>query len=94
MREKDVEQNLVARYRSAGGDAYKFVSPARRSVPDRLCLLPVAPEHVEIVARYVQFVECKAPGARPTKAQHREHARLRALGFSVSVVDSMEGWGG
>lgn len=89
MLEKDVEKNLVKRTSEAGGIAYKFTSPSRRSVPDRLCLLPVAPEHAEIVARYVKFVECKRPGARPTKAQHREHQRLRELGYDVSVLDSL-----
>lgn len=89
MREKDIEQNLVSHINDLGGIAYKFTSPSRRSVPDRLCLLPVSPEHAAIVAQYVQFIECKAPGARPTKAQHREHARLRALGYHVSVLDSL-----
>lgn len=89
-REKDVEQNLVGRVGDAGGIAYKFTSPARRFVPDRLCLLPVAPEHVDIVAQYVQFVECKAPGARPTKGQTREHNRLRKLGYRVFVLDSLD----
>lgn len=90
MREKDVEKNLVRQTSKAGGIAYKFTSPARCSVPDRLCLLPVAPEHLEIVARYVRFVECKKPGAKPTKGQLREHQRLRELGYQVSVLDSVD----
>lgn len=91
MRESTVEKHLVKRVAAAGGIAYKFTSPARRSVPDRLSLLPVPPEHREIVAKYVQFEECKAPGKKPTAGQLREHARLRALGFRVEVIDSIDG---
>lgn len=91
MREKIVEENLIKVVKSADGIAYKFTSPARRSVPDRLCLLPVAAEHQEIVGRYVKFVECKAPGKKPTPAQAREHDRLRKMGYDVRVLDSIEG---
>lgn len=88
MLEKQVEERLVRRVSAAGGIAYKFTSPARRAVPDRLCLLEVPPEHQEIVARYVRFVEAKRPGAKPTAPQKREHDRLRALGYFVTTVDS------
>jgi hypothetical protein len=81
MREKDIEAHLVAHIKAQGGLAYKFTSPHRRSVPDRLVLLP---------GGRVCFVECKAPGATPTRAQAREHKRLRALGVPVWVVDSKE----
>lgn len=37
------------------------------------------------------FVECKRPGQKPEPHQDREHARLRAGGFRVDVVDSEEG---
>ncbi len=81
MSEKLVEQALVSRVKAMGGIAFKFTSPGRRSVPDRLCLLP---------GGRVIFVECKAPGKRPTELQAREHERLRALGFDVRVIDSRE----
>ena len=79
MLERDIEAYLVKRVRECGGIAYKFTSPGRRSVPDR------------IVCWYggcVDFVELKAPGAKPTPLQAREHEKLRALGFTVSVLDS------
>lgn len=79
-RERDIEAHLVQRVKAMGGIAYKFTSPSRRSVPDRLVLLP---------GRMV-FVECKAPGAKPTDAQYREHERLRGLGFVVLIMDSRE----
>jgi tRNA U54 and U55 pseudouridine synthase Pus10 len=81
MPEKHVEQALVNRIKAMGGIAFKFTSPGRRSVPDRLCLLP---------GGRVIFVECKAPGKRPTELQAREHARLRSLGFDVRVIDNKE----
>ena len=89
MLEKDVEAHLRDKVHDADGIAFKFTSPARRSVPDRLVLMPItSEEHREIVGRYVRFVELKAPGKKPTDAQLREHARLRALGFKVHVIDN------
>lgn len=82
MREKDVEKYFCQEVKKAGGVAYKFTSPARVNVPDRMVLFPDA---------RVYFVELKAPGKKPTEGQLREHARLQALGFEVSVIDSKEG---
>ncbi|EAS6351712.1 VRR-NUC domain-containing protein [Salmonella enterica subsp. enterica] len=78
-RESLIEKHLVAEVKKTGGVAYKFVSPGRRSVPDRIVLLP---------GGRLVFVECKAPGEPPRADQLREHERLRALGFSVVVLDS------
>ena len=78
MDEKTVERALVKYVKDQGGIAYKFKSPNRRSVPDRLCLLP---------GGKILFVECKRPGAKVTQLQAREHERLRAMGFEVVVVD-------
>ncbi|ECY1035015.1 VRR-NUC domain-containing protein [Salmonella enterica] len=79
VRENLIEKHLVAEVKKAGGIAYKFVSPGRRSVPDRIVLLP---------GGCLVFVECKAPGKPPRADQRREHERLRALGFTVVVLDS------
>lgn len=78
--EEAVENALVKAVKAAGGVAYKFVSPARRNVPDRLIDLPNLP---------LFFVECKAPGEEPTAAQAREHKRLRERGKVVFVIDRM-----
>ena len=77
-RESLIEKHLIAEVKKAGGIAFKFVSPGRRSVPDRIVLLP---------GGRLVFVECKAPG-KPRTDQLREHERLRALGFTVVVLDS------
>ncbi|WP_193160490.1 VRR-NUC domain-containing protein [Citrobacter youngae] len=80
-RESIIEKHLVDEVKKVGGFAYKFVSPGRRSVPDRIVLLP---------GGRIVFVECKAPGKAPRADQVREHKRLRALGFSVVVLDSKD----
>jgi hypothetical protein len=81
MPEKDIERVLTKRIKDLNGIAYKFVSPNRRSVPDRLCLLP---------GGRVLFIEVKAPGKKPTKLQDLEHRKLRSLGFEVLVIDNKE----
>lgn len=79
--ERDVEKALVARAKTLGGLCEKFTSPGRRSVPDRICSMPDG---------NIIFVECKAPGKKPTKKQQADHARRRALGYDVRVIDTVE----
>ncbi|MBI6549912.1 VRR-NUC domain-containing protein [Xenorhabdus lircayensis] len=79
IREDVIERHLVNEVKKLGGIAYKFVSPGRRGVPDRVVVLPNG---------RVVFVECKAPGEKPRPDQLREHERLRALGQTVVVLDS------
>lgn len=81
MRERDIEAYLREKVRTAGGIAYKFVSPGNAGVPDRIVMLPGVPDI---------FVELKAPGAKPTKLQLRQQKKLRALGRYVMVIDSKE----
>jgi hypothetical protein len=80
MLEKTVEAALVARVKALGGICDKFNS-GRRSVPDRIVTLP---------GNKVIFVECKAPGKKPTPLQLRDHERRKALGCDVRVIDSVE----
>ncbi len=81
MLERDIERYLVRRVKDLGGVAYKFTSPSRRGVPDRLCVFP---DGVSV------FIECKAPKKKPTVLQTHEIERLRNLGQQVFVVDSKE----
>lgn len=79
MRERDIEAFGVKAIERCGGTCEKFTSPGRRSVPDRICSLRRG---------VVFFIEFKAPGEKPTPAQERDHARRRARGFRVYVVDN------
>jgi hypothetical protein len=81
MRERDIEAHLVQRCKQAGALCYKWVSPGRVGVPDRIVVFPLG---------QVVFVELKAPGKKPTSAQLREHARLRENRQMVVVVDSID----
>ena len=81
MLESKLEQKLIAHIKKLGGIAYKFSSPNRKSVPDRLCVMPNG---------RVFFVELKAPGKAPTPLQQHEHCLLRALGHTVLLIDSLE----
>lgn len=80
MREALVEAHLVRRVKSLGGLCYKFTSPARRSVPDRLC----------IIDGVAFFVELKAPGKKPTPKQAAEIELIRSKGIRVFVADTKE----
>lgn len=87
MRESTIERSERKRHAAEGSLLLKFVSPGRNSVPDDILLRQIPPEHREIVSRYFRFVEFKAPGQKPRPSQAREHERLRALGFTVDVID-------
>ena len=80
MREIVIEQYLDKRVRQLGGKCWKWVSPGRRGVPDRIVLLP---------NNLVAFVETKAPGKKERPDQERVQTVLRSLGCLVySSVDS------
>lgn len=82
MLEKDVEKKVCDYAKKHNALVYKFTSPNRRSVPDRLIIFP---------GGRVWFVEFKRPGGKPTEAQEREIKRLREKGCYVSVIDTVEG---
>jgi hypothetical protein len=79
--EKFIEAALVRRVKELGGLCEKFVSPGRRSVPDRVVTLP---------GGRVVFVEVKAPGKKPTELQERDHWRRRKLGCEVIIINNIE----
>jgi len=80
--EKDVESVFVREVKKLGGVAEKFRSPGKRSVPDRIVFFP---------GGYIAFVECKAPGKKPTKKQLEDHERRAEMGFDVYVIDTKDG---
>ena len=85
MRERQIEQRLVAAVRKCHGLCPKWVSPGLDGVPDRIVLLPHG---------LMAFVEVKAPGKKPRPLQVSRHGLLRHLGFKVYVLDDMNQIGG
>lgn len=78
MRESKIEEAVWRYAKTKGYDHYKFSSPARAAVPDRIFITPYG---------FLFFIEFKATGAKPTPAQEREHEKLRRMGQKVYVVD-------
>lgn len=81
MLEKKIEK-LVCDYATSEGVLnYKFSSPARAAVPDRMFINEKG---------LVWFVEFKREGQVPTPAQKREHDRLRRQNINVFVIDNVK----
>lgn len=78
--EKDIEAKVVAYSKTLGMLCYKFTSPSRRSVPDRLFITKTGT---------VFFIEFKRKGEKPTPSQEVEIAKIRRAGVDVYVVDSV-----
>ena len=80
MLEKQIEERVGTYAKEQGFLVYKFTSPQRAAVPDRLYITPRGK---------VFFVEFKREGMKPTPAQQREHERLREQGVMVYVIDNV-----
>ena len=102
--EAKIEKYLCDRVKMLGGEVRKVKWIGRRGAPDRLVMLPEARKQVRhdgpkgttytdklVRAAATIWVEVKAPGEVPEPHQAREHARMRAMGQRVEVIDSMEG---
>lgn len=81
MRESEIEKYLVKRVQALGGEVRKAAWVGRRGAPDRCVMLDGK----------TIFVELKAPGEKAKPHQAREHDRMRKMGQTVVVVDSLEG---
>lgn len=79
--EKVIEAAVCKYAQSKGFLTYKFTSPARSAVPDRLFIAP---------GGQCMFIEFKRKGQKPTQPQQREHDRLTNQHVDVIVVDSIE----
>ena len=75
--ERDIEKYLVLKMKDIGAIAYKWDSPNRVGVPDRICVCPCG---------ILIFVEVKTKGGTLSHVQKREHTRLRNLGHRVEVL--------
>lgn len=78
--EKEIEAKVVAYAKNLKMLVYKFTSPSRRSVPDRMFITAVG---------VVFFIEFKRKGEKPTAAQEVEGDKIRATGVKVFVIDSV-----
>lgn len=80
LKEKDIEKYLIKGIETQGGMCVKFPPLFFRGFPDRIVLMPKG---------VIVFVELKAPGEKPRLIQTKVHARLKALGFRVEVIDNI-----
>lgn len=78
VRENKIETYLKAEVEKRGGQCYKWVSPGRDGVPDRIILLYGS----------VYFREIKTPSGKPSTAQEREIARLTTQGQDAGFIYS------
>lgn len=78
--EKDIEKRVCDHAKKLGMLVYKFTSPSRRSVPDRMLITK---------AGVVFFIEMKRRGEKPTTAQALEIAKIRVQGVKCFVVDNV-----
>jgi len=81
LQESQLEKKLTSEVKKRGGRAFKFTSPGKRGVPDRLILKP---------GGQALFVEMKAPGKPLEPLQVKRGSELRALGFKVYKIDSLD----
>ena len=79
--EKVVERKLVELVKINGGMCIKLLCDQLIGLPDRMCLFP---------GHKIVFVELKTTGRKPKRIQAHMHNKLRALGFRVEVIDTVE----
>lgn len=79
--EKLYEHKLVEECKKLNCLAIKQTAEYHRGIPDRLILRPDG---------YIEWVEVKSDGKKPTKIQALFHQKLTAMCFPVYVVDSKE----
>jgi hypothetical protein len=80
MREHVVESKVCEHAEALGWLVRKISYPGVRGAPDR---------HFYKSGRLI-LVEFKRRGAEPDGLQRREHARLKAAGFPVHVIDDID----
>lgn len=79
--ESEIEAKVRKYAEQRGLYQRKFVSPAHRSVPDRLFIAK---------GPALFFIEFKRKGKKATPEQDREHERIRSYDVPVFVVDTVE----
>lgn len=80
--EKDLERTFSERLnRTKKVWVIKLLSAFVKGLPDRMVICQ---------GGYVGFAEIKTTGKKPTKMQTYIHEKLRALGFTVFVIDDLK----
>ncbi len=79
--EHKVELHLVTQVKELKGKIYKWVSPGKRGVTDRILFLN----------KQVWFVELKRPLGERSKLQIKFEKDIRPFTDNYAVVDSIEG---
>ena len=80
MKEAQIESTVCKHAQKLGLLAYKFTSPGRAGVPDRLLIAPDGT---------VFMIEFKTPTGRLSALQINEHRRLSEHNITVYVVDNV-----
>lgn len=80
-REISIEGYLKQEVERHGGQCWKFVSPGRNGVPDRIVFLP---NHGCI------FVELKAPGRKLRKLQEYVHDLIKSFNCKIETLSTKE----
>lgn len=97
MRESTIEKYLVTQVKAIGGEVRKVQWIGRNGAPDRVVMLPAKRAAPTIDCAWCNplgltvWVELKAPGKPAEPHQLREHKRMRDVGQTVVVIDSIEG---
>lgn len=81
-KESKIERQLVDGVKALGGMTFKFISPGRVGVPDRIVILP---------GGMVHFVELKTVRGRVSRQQEHMILRLRKLKTHAEVLIGADG---
>ena len=81
MRESSIESKLVRMVRERGGLCFKFISPGKPGVPDRIVITP---------AGRTVYVELKTEAGRLAAIQKWQHEELRKRGADVRTLKGLE----
>ena len=83
--EKSIERFFVERCQALQILQFKFLSPGRVGVPDR-----IMHSNLPYQGARTAYMELKRPGQVPTLQQERMHGIIRDKGVSVFVCDDEE----
>lgn len=94
-REVAIERYLVKRVEVLGGEIRKVRWIGRVGCPDRVIFWPETTDTQDAFGTFfprrprTDWVELKREGEKPRPSQVREHQRMRAVGQTIYVFDSV-----